>query len=497
MVRIRLASVFLMASAACAEVATTGMAVRSATADEGGGRVEVVVDTALPQGAVLTGTILRGDSPVAHARGEVDERGVAVLLFDVAGVRFYPGAYRVSVDCQPREQQGEAAEALERASLEPAVHEFRIGTPEEATRFQESVKSKLLRILREMGTLYGEMHQYGGFSIAAAEVAERKHGGSIPEVEARRIFRKLDEQGERDWEPRLATQRLDWNDFTAQAPGAAPTDAERCLAEMFPLFERWYGRYWRDVADRLGVDPPARVRLVDFPRLELETEIETCAARAYQALGAFDRFETDSWKVVTTAKPERGRVRGDTYESWSSKFRVTLPSDQWEFDFTLVSPAVRVRILPKDPALRKTAGIVVEIKDWPAAEGAKDLDRILEVFATERWPGHRRLRGESIRATDRTMPEGWRPGYDMTCVTADGDARFRVRDRELYCRWLKRTYGVLCMAEQSSFDRFAKDFEKVCSSLVVLDDPEFAEKARLEESEAERAALGKGGESSR
>lgn len=469
--------------------------------DETTQRVLVDGRSILPEGVVLIGTFLRETIPAGYARAEVGKEGKYALSFDARSASFFPGKYVIKVEFRPVDQDPKIIEAIGGTEVQIAtvVHEFQIGNSEDQTKFNEAVKAKLLGILRNLGQLYREMHQFAGFTIASVVVLERKYKGTLPSEDQKRLFRELDKFTTEFWEGRFRTVHLDFREYKEQVAGGVIPEVEKDIDVLLVLMEKWYTSYWNDCAKKLRMDPPERVWSSDtYPRYELEPEIESAVGRIYRGLGITSFAEGEAWAVVSTVNPERGKVKGNTYRSYTSKFKITAPSEDWEFDFTLVNPSVRCRIFPKNKEIKQKVTIVVEIKDFPEAKDAKDLNRIDEVFTAERWPGYKRISGKAISHSDSTMPNGSRPGYEIVLMTEDPatKARFKVRQYDLYCRWLKRTYGVYCIGDPDWFATYEKEFDAVCKSFMILDDPKFLENAEKEEkeAEAEKAAHDKGGE---
>lgn len=467
--------------------------------DEATQRVLVDGRTILPESTVLIGTFLRDGNPASYARCEVSKEGKFALSFDARSASFFPGKYVIKIEFRPVDQEPKVIEAIGGPDIQVATvtHEFEIGNSEEQKKFNEAVKAKLLGILRNLGQLYREMHQFAGFTIASVFVLERKNKGTLPKDDQKRLFRELDKFTSEFWEGRFRAAHLDFREYKEQVAGGVIPEVEKDIDALLVLMEKWYISYWNDCAKKLRMDPPERVWASDsYPRFELEPEIEALVGRIYRGLGITSYAEGEAWAIVSTINPERGRVKGTTYKSYTSKFKITAPNEDWEFDFTLVNPSVRCRIFPKNEEIRKKVAIVVEIKDFPEAKGVEDLNRIVEVFSSERWAGYKRLSGKAISAPDSTMPNGTRPGYEIVCMTEEEQGRFKVRQYDLYCRWLKRTYGVYCIGDPDWFAAYSKEFDAVCKSFMILDDPNFLEKAKQEEEEeaaADHAAHEKGG----
>lgn len=479
------------------------IAITSYTYDEKTQELHAEGTAVLPQGACLSSTFLRDGNTAGHSRAEVTKGGRFELTFDAHGATFFPGKYVIKVEYRPQDQEASVLEQVggPDVKLPPLEYVIQIGSSDEQKAFSDQAKKKLLDIMHELGRLYLEMNQVGGFTIASAVVVERNHKGVLPPEEVARLYKELDKFAVDSWEPRYRSAVQDFNDYKEQVAGGFLPEVETDLGTLLLVMEKWYLAFWGDVAKKLKRDPPNRLGTGEYPRYELEPEIETVVARVYRDLQVKSRVELDLWTVSVTIKPERGKVTGRAYESYASKFRVSLPNDDWKFDFQPINPSVRLRIIPKDEALAKKVAMAVEIRDFPESKGVEDLNHICEVFNSERWVGYKRISGKPIQGDDSTMPGGVRPGYEIVCLSDDKVGRYRVRDYALYCRWTKRTYSVLCMADAATFATYVKEFETTCKGFTVLDDPSYMEKALQEEKEEEDSKAGdaahqKGGDGS-
>ncbi|MEK7866278.1 MAG: hypothetical protein AAB434_06305, partial [Planctomycetota bacterium] len=302
--------------------------------DEATQRVLVEGRSILPEGAVLIATFLREANPAGYARAEVGKEGKFSLSFDARSASFFPGKYFIKIEFRPVDQEAKVMEAIGGAEVQiaPIVHEFQIGNSDDQKKFNEAVKAKLLGILRNLGQLYREMHQFAGFTIASVVVLERKYKGTLPSEDQKRLFRELDKFTTEFWEGRFRTVHLDFREYKEQVAGGVIPEVEKDIDVLLVLMEKWYISYWNDCAKKLKVDPPERVWASDsYPRFELEPEIEATVGRIYRGLGITSFAEGEAWAVVSTVNPERGKVKGNMYRSYTSKFKITAPSEDWEF----------------------------------------------------------------------------------------------------------------------------------------------------------------------
>lgn len=470
-------------------------AIISVNFDEKTQQLLVEGETALPEGALLVGTFLRVGNPAGYARATVAKNQKFTLTFDAQGSTFFPGKYAVQIDVHPQDQNPDVLAALggPDAQIPPFTHEVEIGTEAEQKDFAKHAHKKLVDIMHELGRLHGEMYMFASSAIERAIFLERK--GPLSDRDRDRLYKDMVKFSTDDYAPRMRAYSRDFKEYCDQVAGGYMPEVEKDLDMLFVAFNDWHAAFWGDVAKALHSPVPDFVSGPAYPRAELDTQIDTIVLRINRGLNIESKEETALWTPVSIMSPENGEMKGNTYESYAAKFRVSLPDDNWKFDFTPMNPTIRLRIVLKvESEPKEIVGMAIEIRDFPEAKGIEDLDKISEVFNSERWVGFKRLSGKSIQVKDETMPNSVRPGYEMVCLNEEKTANFKVRDYALYCRWMKRTYCVVCMAEVGSFQKYAAEFEKTCRSFMVLDDPSFHEKAEEEIKKADDAAHGKGGE---
>ena len=175
------------------------------------------------------------------------------------------------------------------------------------------------------------------------------------------------------------------------------------------------------------------------------------------------------WNLVDILQSEEGDFDGQTYISKTSKFQISIPDANWEPDFAPMDPAVRMRLRPNDPAWRDKIAFVVEIHDYPDSQNAADLNRQLLAMNQQRWTGFKKISGTELRATDPTMPDGVRPGYDLSFTTTQRNQVLRLRVYSLYCRYFKRTYDILMVSREDSMSKNKKAADATAKSFAVLD----------------------------
>jgi hypothetical protein len=185
------------------------------------------------------------------------------------------------------------------------------------------------------------------------------------------------------------------------------------------------------------------------------------------------------WRPFDGTQRERGRLIGadkSTYQSFVAKFQVTLPNPSWKFDFRAVHPTSRVRMRPGDDldqAVKSGVVAMVEIRDYAQAESFEDLSRRSKLYTPNRFAGYKEISLKDIKVDDSTMPGGRRPGLVKTFTTTEDGRTFWVRKHELFCRWFKRTYSVLCVVPEGGEADVEEALDAICSSLKILDAPQF------------------------
>ena len=439
--------------------------------------------TSLPENTVLIGTLLRGERAVTYGRADVDAEGRFKMVFALEAA-LAPARYTVRVEGRPPEEGESPAQPLPPASLD-----FDHGTPEEQATLAKEAREKLQEILDQLGRGFQQMSSMASYDIAYAEILIGKR--QVQMVERRTIEKKrieiqqklhmeLDRVGRDTIERLFRMARLDFNEYKEQVSGGLHLEVEKDIESLTILLDKWYVACWKDVADTLGMPLPQRLQGREmFPRRELEDEILLKAHRAYKALGKDWEESRKGWESLDSMKPEIGKLEGDTYVSYISRFRISAPSAEWFMDFQMTNPIARLRMFHRNEEIRKQGVAVawVEIVDYPHGTNRADLDRICEVTKPGRWKGFKRIKGAPISRPDPTMPGGIRQGYDSTYLTQEeGKEAYRVWTYELYGRDYKWIYGVVFMAKDEAFPKFEKEFEKTARSLAVLDDPRELEK---------------------
>ncbi len=428
-----------------------------------------------PDGIVLLATLHFAGSQGPFARGSVAQ-GRFEIPFEPPKGRLIAGTYSVRVEAAERDQSWDVIRQMpEKFEPDADAFDLVVGQPEEGERDRAVVREKIGTALNGMRRLFRQLTERGSFVLSAMNAARKQGNGVIPDAARKKILEEWDYYGSNYWEDALRTIEMDYQEYRTRVFLSPFPEADADVQQTFVFLRRMYGAYWGEIAKYLGEKVPARVEGSPFTRAQLQGQLRTVAERAYEKAG----IEKLEWDLIDLAQEEKGETQGNTYVSKTAKFRIDRP-EGWTFETSSTSPTTRLRLIPPDMPADAAAGpdakysvvVVVEVKDYPEAENFKDLAAMTEMFNFERWPGFKKLTSHDLSVADATMPGGVRPGYRILLKTEDKKRIFRIDDYELFCRWHKRTYGVLCIATPEVHKKFEKDFEAIQRSFAILDAPE-------------------------
>lgn len=410
-----------------------------------------------------------------------------------------PGKYEAVLALMPAAQKAQfktPAAAL-RLSKERAPVE--VGTPADQAARAMSVKKKLVDVLEGMRLAYIELNQAGTYYRADLQMANiNSRLVNIPPADQEANKKKYQERqaqllpawkdtAQSNWEERFKTARYDWKIFREQVVATPYPEVEQKIEQLVKTLEVWYRGM--NAAIFALCNQPLPKEETDggaADPLKLDPEIVQAAHLCYTDLG-YPEGDWPQWRISDLSEGERGDVKDDWYKSYVSKFMIKKP-DGWGFTLGGVRPSARLRFTPPevaDPKKRTETIIVVEILDFAAATDMKNLAALAREMNRNRWRGAKETRSDNISAPDSTMIRGTRPGIDSEFLI-EGAHKVRVRYYQLFCRWHKRTYGVLCIAPDEQFSTLSDTFRKTCNSFRVLDAPEFHDLADKERREAIR-----------
>jgi hypothetical protein len=246
--------------------------------------------------------------------------------------------------------------------------------------------------------------------------------------------------------------------------------AEKAIANIIEHIYMLYISYTIEIYKKAGRPIPQDLKVdKTFDPLTIKQQLNKLIRSAYDGLGDKD----SEWAMISTQTRERGDLSPDqnTYKSRATKFKITKPAD-WLWDFNPVSPSTRIRIRPENKNVQKLTAMSVEISDYPQAENFDDLAKLTEIRAQVRYAGYKKISSKKLKESDEEMPDGVRPGIEIILETKDKNGHFYVIRYELFCRWHKRTYSVLCIAKKGEEAPFLETFKKTCKTFRVLDAPD-------------------------
>lgn len=404
--------------------------------------------------------------------------------------RIIPGEYTLRAEFFPRLQSRRIYPSmLQNLSVEAGEKKIYLGDKAREKEEVESVKNSLLETMDSLRRVYLNLEQRGGYLLAHVKFSRLKNRGSVDE----RLRGKVD----RGWKKfyrefwRVAYRTIRYNFYRYQdLRFLSPfPEAEKDIANIIEHIYKLYVSYTIQIYGRIERPKPKDLKYNKvFDTWTLKRQIEKLVGSAYKSLG--DKGE--EWPLVSMSRKEEGDLSKDenTYSSRVTKFKVTKPK-AWFFDFQIVSPSVRLRIRPGTKELRALCTVAIEIFDYPEAESFDDLTKLTQIRARNRYLGFKKIKSRSLKEPDDEMRDGVRPGYELILETKDKSGAFVVLQYELYCRWHKRTYGVVCITRKENYQEFSKTFAQICRSFRVLDAPEQAKKAKEEEKKKREKEKGK------
>ncbi len=435
--------------------------------------------SSLPDAAVLTLTV-EFEGEQAHVVLCPVESGAFGLDIGPSEKKLLPGRYLAKVTFNRRDQLPDVLDQIP-PTTKPAAGELPmiIGTPEDAAAEREKVRKKYVTVVDNVRQVHGQLGQWGGFTMEAAKwhkveaMVKRKDldGGAVDGV-----LEEWERFTDEVWERFYHTVRHDHVAFRDYVFSSYFAAVDRELESLYNVLERWYKAYGREIYRTVDRPIPKKYDYDDpFPFDKLYADSLAISKRIYHHLGE----KPVDWRLLDLHEPETSKdEKGDLFRSSVAKFEVSKPGPDWVFSYERTTPGMRLRIRPKvpDKDVANAVIIAVEIHDFPIAESFRDLARIKEIASMGRWEGYKEVEKTNIKADDPTMPDGKRPGLDMTLLSSFETRVFQVRDYALFCRWHKRTYDVICIASKENFSKYEEVFEQIAASFKVLDAPEAEKK---------------------
>lgn len=382
--------------------------------------------------------------------------------------RVLPGTYEAVASIDSSVQRETLAERLSALRVAPATRSLQVGTPEEAAAEREKLRRRYLGVLEDLRMLKGALDQWGSAVTVRTMAARRTFPREVPAREVRAVEREWTSFSDDQLVPGLAAVRFDLQQLGEYVLISYFPTLEPVLAELITSLDRMHAAFTLAIYGNLGQQPPREAAAKGgFSLDELRRNVGALAAAGYAALGA----PPQEWRLIDGNVPERLEdAQGDLFRSTVAKFEVKKPAG-WAFDVSPVRPTVRLRILPPGQEFTGKVAAGIELHDHPMADSFDELAALDEAMVRNTHPGFELKKARRLRAPDPTMPGGVRPGLELRFRSTQGGKRYAVIQYALFCRWHKRTYALVCIAEEGLEGRFEPLFTQMCESLKVLDAP--------------------------
>lgn len=426
-------------------------------------RFTVTGEADLPDGAVLSCRVLFGGSPgsqtVAYVR---DQR----FRFDLPAVapdlELLPGKYLFEIECahpDPPKDERQRPAAPPRFVTTSALT---VGDPAEGDRIRAGMRASFINWMEELRLAFQVLEAEEVLAIGRIIGARDQAGGKVPAVDAQRQNDLWEDFCRRRVEGHLHALR---SAFEARPRGyyISPFSAvEQGFETLLTGVEKWYGASRAEIATLLERKIPEGTD--GLKKRDILPGLLRTTHRLYGELGV----EGEDWLMFQPLSGARGMPAGGTYVSKVFGFRIDAPPG-WEFQTEVAAAGVHPRIAPIEEAKKAVVVVTVDVRDCTECKDARDLDIAAQLAAVDRWPGYRRIDGVPIQVADDTMPGGLRPGYSLLARANEGKVRFIVMEYALYSRRLKRTYTVISLCREESWESLQEDVGRINDSFRVLD----------------------------
>lgn len=380
--------------------------------------------------------------------------------------RVLPGLYEVEATIDASLQRIEVGERLRGVQVPPGRGQTRVGTPEEAAAEREKLKRKYAQTLEYLRNMNGELDMWGSAVTMRSVNLRLRYPQEIPAQAARGLDTEWTRFVE-EWEPGLAALRFDLQQVGEFVLTGYFPQVVSLLEQIMTTLDRWSASFHVAILSNLGRSVPAELAAKGaFGIDDLRRGVRTLAEQCY----AFLDVPPVAWRMNDGSTPERLEdARGNVFHSLVSKFEVRKPD---AFEFRLgSSPRMRIRMVPADQTLDRKIVTGVELRDYPMSDSHDELAELDEAATRRAHQGFELLRIKRLTHPDNTMPHNIRPGQEIVFSTTIGERRYQVLQYSLFCRWHKRTYTMVCIAERGLEERFEPTFRSICESFKVLDAP--------------------------
>jgi len=489
-----------------------------------GKTVTVVVSgsAAIPDGARVDVFLNFSGARLGSSYGFAKSRSFSAT-FTFPKDKFASGSYEVQARFRLNRQPKTVKKQMPKGvTIAPATRLFKFGNDAAAAKHSAEVKAKLVDKMASLREIFVDLNQRATYYISdlqlrhlnakvkAAGAKERaKRKKAIP-AHGKRLIGEWKRMTSDLWSTRFAAAKYDYKQFQASLAQDPLPEATAKVKEVIDTLELWYGSVNRALYKLAMQTVPDKLKGgSEYPPQQLAQGVIRSSIEVYKRLG-IPGSDVESWNLSSLAEPEEGRMDDDKiwYESFVTKFKIRRPDD-WIWDFNSTSPSHRLRIVPKGTMksggrLSSEVSISVEILDYVAAEDYKDLTKLSLARTRGRWgPSYKEESAERMSVPDETMRSGLRAGLKKiftVVVDRPGETKgatvkkvYKFIDYELYCRWHKRTYGVIVVCPEAEFVRWEPIFRQICASFAVLDDPKYKQRAAHEKAEMKKAEAAKNG----
>lgn len=383
--------------------------------------------------------------------------------------RVLPGTYEVEATVDPSLQREDLAERLAALKVVPGKKTIQVGTPEEAAAERRKLERRYSALVQDLRITFGDLDMWGAAAMVRAITERmRARGAPVPARNAAPIEAEWKTFTDDSFSAGLATIRFDQQELGEFVLVSYFPGLDAGLTEIISTLDRLHAGYTVAILQNIGLQaPPEIAAKAGFSLEELRRNIRVLARESYVRLGVPPIEWTD-----VDATPERLEfAQGDLYRTPAGKFEVRKPAG-WTFNLNATSPLLRIRMFPPQPELAGKVVVGVELRDHVAADSFAELAELDEALTRATHPGFELKKIKRLAPSDPSMPGGVRPGQEMRYVTVQADGtKFVMLQYALFCRWHKRTYTLMCIAQEGLEARFEETFRAICDSFKVLDAP--------------------------
>lgn len=383
--------------------------------------------------------------------------------------RVLPGTYEVEATVDPSLQREDLAEKVAALKVIAGKKTFQVGTPEEAAAERKKLERRYSALVQDLRITFGDVDMWGNAGMLRAITERmRARGAPVPSRVAAPIEAEWKTFTDDSFTAGLATIRFDQQELGEFVLVSYFPGLDAGLTEIISTLDRLHAGYTVAIMQNIGRQaPPEIAAKAGFSLEELRRNIRALAHESYVRLGV----TPIEWTDVDATPENLSFAQGDLYRTPAGKFEVRKPAG-WTFNLNGTSPLLRIRMFPPEPELAGKVVVGVELRDHFAADNFAELAELDEMLTRATHPGFELKKIKRLGPPDATMPGGIRPGQEMRYVTVQANGtKFVMLQYALFCRWHKRTYTLMCIAQEGFETRLEETFRAICESFKVLDAP--------------------------